>query len=196
MSKRVAFIHGSPRKKGNTLALAWETMAELNGLGIETDIIDAPRLETKYPGCIACYKCQTSSEYGCHVDDGLAKAVTSLLQFDAVVMAAPVYWFSFPAQAKMFVDRMFSLIKFDADHRIISPLLGKPLGLLATAGGVVEDNMEMLEKLWEIPARRLGSPFVSCLFPQCHYEPGKAASNPELAAKARAFGRELAGLLA
>lgn len=195
MSKKVVFIHGSPRPNGNTRGLAGSAMRALAELGIESGEIDAPRLKAKHPGCIACYKCQASPEYGCHMGDGIADAVAALPEYDAIVLATPVYWFSYPAQVKAFIDRMFSLIKFGENHEIFSPLAGKPLGLLATGGGVLEENLEVLETLWRIPAKRIGSPFLSCLFPMCNYPPGEAANDPALAGKAREFGKSLASLL-
>jgi multimeric flavodoxin WrbA len=195
MSKKVVFIHASPRKNGNTRALAGAAMAALAEAGVASGEIDAPRLEFKHPGCLACYKCQQSDQFGCHVDDGLAHAVASLPDYDALVLASPVYWFSYPAQVKMLIDRMFSLIKFTESHDILSPLKGKPLALLATAGGAMEENMEMLETLWRIPAKRVGSPFLSCLFPLCHYQPGEAVNDPALAARAGEFGKKLAAML-
>lgn len=196
MSKKVVFIHGSPRKKGNTLALAREAMAALDEMGIASGVIDAARLDFKHPGCIACYKCQGSDQYGCHVQDGLARAVATLPEYDAVVLATPIYWFSHTAQVKMLIDRVFSLIKFGENHEILSPLKGKPLALLATGGGMVEENLEVLEKQWSIPAARIGMPFLSCLFPLCHYPPGEAANDPALAAKAREFGKALGAMIA
>ena len=160
-------------------------------MGVESGEIDVPRLTFKHPGCIACYKCQQSEAFGCHVDDDLARAVATLPEYDAVVLASPVYWFSYPAQAKMFIDRMFSLIKFGDNHEIISPLAGKPLALLATGGGVVEDNMAMLEAQWSTPARRFRSPFLSCLFPLCNYPPGEVVKDLAAVAKAEDFGRQL-----
>jgi len=195
MSKKVVFIHASPRKKGNTLALAGEAMAALTRMGIASDVIDVPRLEIKYPGCIACYKCQGSKDYGCHVDDGLARAVATLPDYDALVLTTPLYWFGCTAQGKMFIDRMFSMIKFDENHQILSPLRGKPFGLLATSGGELKENLEVLEHFWSIPPKRVGSPYLSCLFPLCHYPPGEAAKDEALASRARGFGMELAVLL-
>lgn len=195
MSRKIVFIHGSPRRKGNTLALARAAMDRLEELGVASHVIDAPRLEFKHPGCIACYKCQQSQDYGCHVDDELARAVATLPDYDAVVLATPVYWFSFPAQVKLFIDRMFSLIKFAPDRSHISPLAGKPLALLATGGGVEEDNMEHLDRLWSVPARRLGVPYLSCLFPQCHYPPGGVVQDAAAVAKARDFGEALGRLV-
>ena len=195
MSKKVVFIHGSPRMNGNTRVLAGAAMAALAEAGVQSGEIDAPRLDFKHPGCLACYKCQQSTAYGCHLDDGLARAVATLPEYDAVVLATPLYWFSYPAQVKMLIDRMFSLIKFGENHEVLSPLAGKPLALLATCGGVVEENLELLEAQWSTPAKRIGSPFLSCLFPLCHYPPGEVAKDQAAMAKAREFGKSLAGLL-
>lgn len=195
MTKKVVFIHGSPRKNGNTRALAGAAMRALAGMGVESGEIDAPRLTFKHPGCIACYKCQGSEAYGCHIDDELAEAVATLPDYDAVVLATPTYWHGPTAQVKMLIDRMFSLIKFGPNHEFLSPLAGKPMGLLTTGGGVLEDNLQMLERQWSIPARHMGSPYVSCLFPMCHYPPGEVLNNPAAVAKAEAFGRKLGALL-
>jgi len=191
MPKRIVFIHSSPRKKGNTRALARVAMGTLAGMGVKSGEIDVARVEFKHPGCIACYKCQASEDFGCHVDDDLARAVATLPEYDAIVLATPVYWFSYPAQAKMFIDRMFSMIKFGDNHEILSPLKGKPLALLATGGGLVEENLEVLETQWSIPAKRIGTPFISCLFPLCHYPPGEVVKDAEAVARAEKFGRQL-----
>jgi multimeric flavodoxin WrbA len=195
MPQRVVFLHGSPRPKGNTRALAAVAMDALASRGIASDEIDVPRLSCKHPGCIACFKCQQSPDFGCHVDDELARTVARLPGYDAVVVATPIYWFSEPAQLKMFVDRMFCLIKFGPDEAIVTPLRGKVLGLLATGGGEEEENLDMLAKKWRVPAERMGMPFLSCLFPFCHFAPGEAAGDPESAARARDFADRLAGLL-
>ena len=129
MVKEVVFLHCSPRKKGNTRALANQAMAALADMGVASAEIDVPRLAMKHPGCIACFKCQQSEAFGCHVNDDLARAVATLPDYDAIVLATPVYWFGCTAQGKMFIDRMFSLIKFDENHVMRSPLAGKPVSV-------------------------------------------------------------------
>lgn len=195
MSKKVVFIHGSPRRNGNTRALAGETMAALTDLGITCAEIDATRLAFKHPGCLGCFKCQNSQDYGCHVGDELARSVAGLPEYDAIVLSTPLYWFSCTAQLKMFIDRMFSLIKFIGTGELLSPLKGKPLALLATSGGGMVKNLEMLDALWRNAAEKLDSPYLPCLFPSCNVPPGEAAKDSILSAKARAFGKELALLL-
>jgi len=195
MSKKVVFIHGSPRRNGNTRALAGETMAALTEAGVICAEIDATRLAFKHPGCLGCLKCQNSPDFGCHVEDELARSVASLPEYDALVLSTPLYWFSCTAQLKIFIDRMFSLLKFTGTGKILSPLKGKPLALLATSGGGLEKNMEMLDALWRNAAEKMGSPYLPCLFPSCNFPPGEAAKDSILSAKARGFGKELALML-
>ncbi len=195
MSKKAAFILGSPRKKGNTNVLAREAMRALADAGVASVEIDAPRLDFKHPGCVACYKCQQSAAYGCHVGDGLAKAVSSLADYDLVVLGTPVYSFSYPAQVKMLIDRMFSMVKFGDDGSWFSPLRGKPLALLATGAGGLEENLDMLDAQWRILAQKIDVPYGSCLFPFCQYPPGGVAEDAAAMSKAADFGRQLAGML-
>lgn len=195
MSKKVVFIYGSPRKPSNTRALAEVVRGVLAEMEIASETIDVTRLDFTHPGCVACMRCQRSDDFGCHVDDGLARAVATLPAYDAMILASPLYWFSHPAQVKMFIDRMFSLIKFGANDTVVSPLRGKPMALLATAGGEQDENLDILEMQWRIPAARIGMPFVSCLFPFCNVPPGAAALDAELADRARDFGRRLGGML-
>jgi len=195
MSKKVVFILGSPRKMGNTNVLAREARSALAEAGMASVEIDAPRLDFKHPGCVACFKCQQSAEYGCHLGDELGETVSALAEYDALVLATPLYWLSYPAQVKMFIDRMFSMIKFGENHEIFSPLQGKPLALLATAGGGLEENLDLLDAHWRIPAKKVGAPYLSCLFPFCQYPPGGVAENAAAMSKAAAFGKELARML-
>ena len=195
MPHKVVFLHGSPRKAGNTRALAELAMEALAARGVASEAIDVPRLEYRHPGCVSCYQCQQGEDFRCHVDDELARTVATLPRYDALVVATPVYWFSQPAQLKMFVDRMFSLVKIDEDGNVFSPLRGKVLALFATAGGEEEENVDILVKQWRIPAERMAMPFLTCLFPFCHFPPGEAAGDPESAARARDFGDRLAARL-
>jgi multimeric flavodoxin WrbA len=195
MAPSVAFLLGGTRPASNTNLLAREAMRALAETGVRPVAIDITRLEAKHPGCLACYRCQASEAYGCRLDDPVAQAVSSLAEHDAIVLATPMYWYSYPAQVKIFIDRMFSLFKFGDGNTVSSPLKHKPFGLLATAGGPVEGNLQLLADQWRTPAQGLGNPFLACLFP---FSPSPAASLAEDAAamaKAAGFGRDLAGLL-
>lgn len=192
MSKKIVFIHGSPRPTGNTRKAAQAAMAAAREAGAEVAEIDACRLEARAPGCIGCQKCQQKPDYACALEDGVAKAVAGLPQHDIIVMCSPVYWMSWTAQLKVVIDRMYSLIKFTPDG-IDTPLRDKTLAVLCVGGGPVEDNLDLLERQWRVPAQMLGTHFDSCLIPFAPYEAGALAADAEAMEKAAAFGRRLAG---
>jgi len=191
MARKIVFIHGSPRPKGNTRAAAGAAMRAATAAGAAVAEIDACRLDFRAPGCIGCHKCQARPDYACAMEDGLAKAVAGLPEHDVIVMCTPVYWMSWTAQIKMLLDRMYSLCKFTPDG-ISSPLRGRTLALLGVGGGPVEDNLDLLERQWRVPAELLEARFDSCLIPFASYEPGVLAQDAAAMAKAADFGRRLA----
>jgi len=192
MAKKIVFIQGSPRKHGNTRAVTALAMSAARQEGAEVTDIDATSLEYKIPGCLGCGKCQESEEFICTLGDQLAAIVATLPQYDGIVLATPIYWWSYSAQMKIVVDRMYSLGKFREDGTIRSPLAGKTLALIATGAGAYEDNLELLERQWKNPTDMLGCSFLSCLFPNTTAKAGELAQDPAAAEKAAAFGRMLA----
>lgn len=191
MSKKIVFIHGGPRKNGNTRSAAALAIESAREKGAEVTEIDAVSLEFKAPGCIACLKCQQSEEFKCALNDEVAEKVSTLPDYDVIILDAPIYWWGFPAQLKIFIDRVFSLVKISGqEHK--SPLSGKVLGLLATGGGGVEDNLDVLEAQWKHPAEMLECSFVSSLFPNVLPDEGSIVKDPVLVEKAKAFGRSIA----
>lgn len=193
MSNKIIFIHGSPRPKGNTRAMADAAIAAAKKQGAQVDEIDVTKLEFKVPGCIGCYQCQAGEEYRCALDDELAHEVARLAEYDVVVISSPVYWWSYSAQCKMFIDRMVSLAKFTPDG-IVSNLQGKALAVLATGGGDME-GLKLTEAQLKTAAEFVGDlRFTSSLFANAPNEPGGLAGVPGAMEQAQDFGRELAAL--
>jgi len=191
MPNRIAFILGSPRKKGNTRAIAAVAMEAAQANASEVTGIDVTELDFKKPGCVGCQKCQRSKEFVCAIGDQLAQTVAALPQYDVIVVATPLYWWSYPAQIKMFIDRMYSLTKFTDSGEIRTVLAGKTLALLATALGPVENNLELLEQQCRNAADILECPFMSCMFPNTPQQGGDLVKDPSALEKAKEFGRLL-----
>ena len=190
MSRKIVFVQGSPRRLGNTRAVTAVAMASARDHGAEVAEIDATKLSFNAPGCVGCQQCQRSEAFLCAFNDEVAKSVAMLPEFDVIALATPLYWWSYSAQLKIFVDRMYSLSKISASGSHKSLLFGKTLALLATAGGPLEDNLELLEQQWKRPATLLGCPFISCLFPNT--PPGSLIDDAAVVEKAWAFGQSLA----
>lgn len=190
--KKIVCIHGGPRKNGNTRAVTALAMDAARGLKAEVVDIDAAALEFKVPGCLGCHKCQKSEEFRCSIGDPVGQAVATLPAYDVIVLSTPLYWWSYAAQLKIFIDRMYSLCKFGEDGKYRMSLAGKKLALIATAGGPMESNLDLLEKQLRNPADMMGCSFASCLFPNVSADPGRLADDPAVAEKAREFGKMLA----
>ena len=124
--------------------------------------------------------------------DEVAEKVAALPEYDTIVLATPIYWWSYPAQLKILIDRMYCLSKFSDPAGYRSALTGKTLAILATGGGGLEDNLSLLESQWQQPAEMLGTKFLSSLFPNTSPEPGSLLKDPSAVEKARVFGRVLA----
>jgi len=128
MSKQVIIVLGSPRKNGNCAALAEQAAAGVRASCAEAETIYLHGL-TMEP-CSACDACQTATETDCIVDDELTDLLPRLRRADAILLASPVYWFTFTAQTKLFIDRAFYALNGPEGHG----LKGKPIGLIMTYG--------------------------------------------------------------
>ena len=195
MPKKIMIIHGSPRKKGTTRLLSSMTIQSAQKAGAHVTEIDTAKLVYKIPGCQHCTKCHQSETFGCVVDDQLTQTVASFTQYDVIVAATPTYWMSYPAQLKMLVDRMGSMMKYTESGEIRTPLSGKELAILATGNGVLENNINLLEQQWKNIADMMSCRFSSCLFPNTPAKTGTLNNDAAALEKADEFGRRLAASL-
>ena len=107
MSKKIVVITGSPRRNGNTFAMAEAFVQAARARGHQITRFDAA-LEN-VGGCRACETCFKTGK-ACSFDDAFNTVAPAILEADAVVFAMPVYWYSIPAQIKGVIDRMYSFV--------------------------------------------------------------------------------------
>ena len=126
MGKKIAVITGSPRKNGNSFAMTDAFIKAAEAKGHTVARFDAAL--QKVGGCHACETCFKSGN-ACSFDDDFNKFAPSILEADVVVFTAPVYWYSFPAQIKGVIDRLYSTLGGICGYslRIISPSLSSSL---------------------------------------------------------------------
>ena len=107
MGKKIVVITGSPRKQGNSFAMteAFIKAAEAKGHSVT-------RFDTSFMKIGFCHACETCYKTGkaCSFDDDFNTMAPAILEADAVVFSAPVYWYSIPAQIKGVIDKMFSFV--------------------------------------------------------------------------------------
>ena len=127
MKKKVLVVLGSPRKNGNTAALAREIAkgASANNAKVETVYLHGLDIAP----CKACMKCQKKGSSGCSTRDDMQAIYRKLVEADAWVIASPVYWFTMSAQTKIFMDRCFALPAYSDE-----PFRGKRIAIAMAYG--------------------------------------------------------------
>lgn len=114
---KILVVHGSPRANGNSQALAESFAAGAREAGNEVTIVDVGR--KNIAGCKACEYC-FKHEGQCVQQDDMQELYPLLRECDTLVYAIPMYFYTWPAQIKAFMDRMFCAI-------------GKPFGIRRAA---------------------------------------------------------------
>jgi multimeric flavodoxin WrbA len=190
--KKIICIHGAPRKNGNTRAVTAVALEAARKQGAMVAEIDTIELKFKVAGCIGCQKCQNTKEFMCTIGDELGKTVATLPEYDVILFSTPLYWWSYSAQLKIFIDRMYSLGKFNDESGYSMALAGKTIALIATGGGDIKDNLEILESQLRNPAAMMECTFRSCLFPNVRVPAGELTKNPAAVSKAQEFGKFIA----
>ena len=106
MSK-VLILNGSPRKKGNTSFLVEELrkMVEEQGHEVEILVLNDYNINP----CQGCFWCYKDYPLKCVQDDVMNTLYPTVIDSDVIVFASPIYWFTYSAQLKLFVDRLIAL---------------------------------------------------------------------------------------
>jgi len=126
--KRVVVLMGSPRREGNTAALATRVAGGAADAGARVETFYLHGLTIR--PCTACEACHKPKAKGCRLRDDMDRLYPALRAADAIVFASPIYWFTVSAQMKLAVDRCYALLG-PKGHA----LAGKRMGLVFTYGG-------------------------------------------------------------
>jgi multimeric flavodoxin WrbA len=97
----VVGLAGSPRRGGNTEILLDRFLAGAAECGAQVEKIELARLKVR--GCVACEKCFKTG--CCAIRDDFQKVFDRLVTADVIALAAPLYMWNVPAQAKAVIDR-------------------------------------------------------------------------------------------
>ncbi len=178
-------LKASPRKDGNTATLADRVVEGLTAGG-ETDIAEFSLHDLALHPCQACNACLRPPFSGCVLDDGYQQIYPAFRDADAVVLAAPVYWWHLCAQAKTFVDRWHSALTFDRDHCLARKRLILILAYFA------EDpyGVDLVERMFESIAGWSGLRLDVIRY---HSDARHVREAPEKLDEAYELGRSLAG---
>ena len=104
---KVLILNGGPRKKGNTIYLITEFAEQLREKNHSVEILHLNDYDIK--PCQGCYWCYKDYPLQCIQNDVMNGLYPKTLESDVIVFASPIYWFSYSAQLKLFVDRLMAL---------------------------------------------------------------------------------------
>jgi multimeric flavodoxin WrbA len=107
---KITCILGSPRKNGNSAAIAGRFLrtAESGGAETKTFVLN----ELNFRGCQACMACKEKLDR-CVLQDDLTDVFESMRSADIIVAATPIYSGYVSGQFKCFMDRCYSLLSPD-----------------------------------------------------------------------------------
>jgi multimeric flavodoxin WrbA len=126
MNNKVLILKGSPREKGNSATLADWAAAGAREAGAEVESVYLHGMDIR--PCDGCDLCKENGEF-CIIEDDMQNLYPKLLEADAILLASPIYWFTYSAQLKLCIDRWYGLWNFKPDL-----FRGKPVGIILTYG--------------------------------------------------------------
>jgi multimeric flavodoxin WrbA len=136
-ASEVIVLLGSPRKEGNSTLLAREVIRGITDSGSSAEEFYLHGM--KIAPCSACGGCKRSGESLCVVDDDMQRIYPAVIAAKTLVLASPVYCFTFSAQMKLFMDRCYALWG-PKDHRLrnknVAAILTYGAEDILSAGGV------------------------------------------------------------
>ena len=186
MSKKVLVLKSSPRKHGNSTLLADQAIKGAREMGSEVEEILLDRMKIR--PCNACDKCR-SGERNCVVRDDMQTIYPKLLEAEAIILASPIYYFTFSAQLKLCIDRWYALERPDGNL-----LKGKPVGILLTYGDTdlyTSGGINAIHTFESIFA------YIGCSIAGAVYgtanKPGDITGQKDLMEKAYELGKALVG---
>jgi len=184
MTKSILIFKGSPRKNGNSSALADRVAAGARDAGAEVEILFLHDLDIR--PCDACDAC-LETEGVCIIKDDMQAIYPKLLQADGIVFASPVYWFTISAQLKLCIDRWYGLQSSGWKR-----MTGKQVGIVLTYGDkdlVASGGINAI-KTFDSMFRFLRMDIVGQVYGTA-MDIGDVQKNPELMQQAYQLGQRL-----
>ncbi len=104
--KFVLILKGSPRAMSNSSLLADQIAAGASAAGAEVESFALHQMNIQ--PCDGCDTCKETDGV-CVIGDDMQTLYPALRRADTIVVACPVYWFTFNAQTKLCIDRWYAL---------------------------------------------------------------------------------------
>jgi multimeric flavodoxin WrbA len=183
MPRKILILKGSPREKGNSALLADRAADGARAAGAEVESIYLHGLEIR-----PCDACDLCSEGACVIEDDMQPLYPKIAEAKAILLATPVYWFTYSTQLKLCIDRWYGF----QGHKWIE-VNNKKFGIILTYGDTDLYNSGGINAIhaFETMARFLKSDIIGIVHGSVD-KAGEAGSHPELLDQAYSLGKVLA----
>jgi len=132
-ARRVLALSSSPRRHGNSHAVAAAVLEGAVAAGHATELVHLPdHVRGLLRNCRECRRADGS----CAIDDGYRDLFLSkVLPAEALVIATPIWWYGMSGHLKNFFDRFFCYFALSyPDHQAVhQALYGKRIALALSA---------------------------------------------------------------
>jgi multimeric flavodoxin WrbA len=184
MDQPVVILKGSPRTNGNSSALADQAAAGAISAGAKVESFILHDLDIR--PCDGCDFCRETGM--CVVKDDMQTLYPKLTAAGAVVLASPIYWFTYSAQLKTCIDRWYALWNGQPDF-----FRHKPVGVILTYGDTDVYTSGGINAIhtFETMFRFLQTEAAGWVYGSLS-DPGDAQKNPDLMEQAFRLGKKLA----
>ena len=144
---KVVIILGSSSSVGNTYQLAVQVAKQTDARII--DLADHP---------ISYYDYQHENR-----NDGFLPLIKSLLEYEHIIFASPIYWYSMSAQMKVLFDRLSELLTIEKP--LGRQLKGKTCSVIVT--GVAKEMPECFDEPFKLTAQYMHIDYLATLYQYC-----------------------------
>ena len=145
-SRNITVFRASPRKNGNTNALADIVVHDLQQAG--ANVLEFDLYDMDIRPCLACRRCQEDwSRITCVRDDDMGQIFEAIGKSDLLILASPVYsWYCTPPMKSMLDRLVYAMNMYYGEERGPSLWEGKRLALITTCGYPPEKGADLLEE--------------------------------------------------
>lgn len=105
----ILILQGSPRANGNTAWMAEECRKAAEAAGHTVTLVNVAH--KKIAGCLACEYCHGKGAGACVQKDDMQEIYPLLAEAEALVLAAPIYYFTMSAQIQAPIQRIYNMQK-------------------------------------------------------------------------------------
>ena len=106
---QVLILQASPRANGNTAWMAEEYKKAAEAAGHKVTLVNVSK--KKIAGCLACEYCHNKGNGACIQKDDMQELYPLMAEAEALVLAAPIYYFTLNAQIQAPIQRMYCVNK-------------------------------------------------------------------------------------